>query len=104
MILVLGKVEVQSGSIDEALAMSQEHVLRSRAEPGCLEHGVHRSHDHPETLVFVERWRDLEALQAHFRVAESRQFAKALSTLAAAPPSIEIYSASRLPLPGTSAA
>ena len=102
MILVLGKVEVRSGRVDEALAMCQEHVLRSRAEPGCLEHGVHRSHEHRDTLVFVERWRDLEALQAHFGVAESRQFVKALSSLAVAPPSMEIYSASKLPLPGKS--
>ena len=32
----------------------------------------------PERFVFVERWRDMAALQAHFRVEASRQFAKSM--------------------------
>jgi quinol monooxygenase YgiN len=44
-------------------------------------------------LVFVEEWADQAALQQHFKVAESRVFAKELSALAAEPPSMVIYNA-----------
>lgn len=100
MILVLGSVQIQPGHMEEALRVSQAHVDRSRAEPGCLEHGVHRSHDQPDRLVFVERWADAAALQAHFGVPASRQFVKALSALAAAPPSMQVYDATLLPVRG----
>lgn len=98
MILVLGSVDIRPEHLDQALQLSQEHVTRSRTEPGCLEHGVHRSHEHPHRLVFVERWADMEALEAHFRVPASRQFVKAMAALAKAPPAMTLYDAT--PLPG----
>ncbi len=36
MIIVLGSVIVKDGRIDEALEISQQHVNRSRNEPGCI--------------------------------------------------------------------
>lgn len=100
MILVIGKAQVQPDKLDEALAISQAHVLRSRAEPGCLEHGVYRSHDAADVLVFVERWQDMAALAQHFAVPASRQFARALTGLCVAPPAMELLNASPLPMPG----
>ena len=64
MIIVLGSVTLQPGRLDEALALSQEHV---------------------------ERWADRAALAAHFRVKASRQFVAALTTLSSAPPQITLY-------------
>ncbi len=40
MIIVTGKVEIKDGRIDEALQHAQEHVLRSRQEPGCIWHSA----------------------------------------------------------------
>ncbi len=93
MILVLGTVHVQAGKLEEALAVSQQHVQRSRAEPGCVEHGVSISADSPLQLVFVERWHSMAALQQHFGVAATRQFAAAMAKLASAPPQVAIYDA-----------
>lgn len=98
MILVVGKVHLQPGQQGPALALCQAHVERSRAEPGCLEHGVHISHEDAHTLVFVERWADWPALQAHFRVPASREFVKALAALSAGAPTMEVFEASPLPL------
>ena len=56
MILVLGSVVTQVGRSAEALALSQEHVTRSRAEPGCISDAVHQDTQHPQRLVFVEQW------------------------------------------------
>jgi quinol monooxygenase YgiN len=100
MILVIGSVEIQESKLEEALTASQEHVRRSRAESGCLEHGVHSSREVPNRLVFVERWRDIESLRAHFQLPESRSFVKLLATLAATPPTVAVYSASELSFGG----
>jgi hypothetical protein len=54
----------------------------------------------PDRLVFVERWADAAALQAHFRVPASRRFVEALTALAVAPPSMQLYGATPLPAPG----
>jgi len=83
MILVTGSVVVKDGQLDEALALSLEHVRRSRTEPGCLSHAVHRDVENPSRLVFVEEWADRAAIAAHFAVPASRAFAKALGTFAA---------------------
>jgi quinol monooxygenase YgiN len=93
-IIVLGAARIREHEIDRALAISREHVNRSRGEPGCIAHGVHRDVEHPSRLVFVEKWADREALRRHFAVPESRAFVNALTELAAEPPSIEIHEAS----------
>jgi quinol monooxygenase YgiN len=48
MVLVLGSVLIHPGRLDEAIALSQEHVARSRAEPGCKAHAVHQDTENPE--------------------------------------------------------
>ena len=40
MIIVTGSIQARLDTIDELRRLSIEHVTRSRAEPGCLEHGV----------------------------------------------------------------
>ena len=48
MIIVTGSAQVRAEAIDEALRLSLEHVHRSRTEPGCLLHSVHRDVEAPE--------------------------------------------------------
>jgi quinol monooxygenase YgiN len=96
MILVLGSFVAKEGHLQEALALSREHVTRSRAEPGCISHGVHQDAESPNRLVFVEEWIDQASLQEHFRVPASRAFGKALAALAVGPPSIVLYEATKV--------
>lgn len=97
MIIVLGTFVVREGGMAQAMALSQQHVRRSRAEPGCIEHNVSVDAERPDRLVFVERWESAEALRAHFAVPESRAFAWEIGQLAVAPPSIEVFNASAVP-------
>ena len=96
MILVTGSVTAREGRLDEALALSREHVARSRAEPGCVSHAVHLDTENPLRLVFFEEWADMPALQAHFKVPASRAFGKALGELASEPPTLAIFDATRV--------
>lgn len=96
MIVVIGNVLVHEGQFEAALQLSLEHVVRSRAEPGCISHGVHQDAENPRRLVFVEEWSDQAALARHFEVPASRQFAKALAALAAQTPTMSVYEAKQL--------
>src|SRR5438034_278156 len=98
MIIVTGNVKARPETRDEVLRLSLEHVQRSRLEPGCRFHSVHRDVEEPDRLVFLEHWVDHDALMTHFGVPASRAFAKALGELASEPPTIEIYDAQRLAL------
>ena len=98
MILVTGSVKARPETLAEMLRLSLEHVRRSRLEPGCLLHSVHRDVEDPNRLVFIEHWADRDALMTHFRVPASGAFAKAAGDLAAEPPTLEIYDAERLTL------
>jgi len=90
-IIVTGSVRARPETVDEVLRVSLEHVHRSRREPGCLLHSVHRDVEDDHRFVFLEQWADRDALTAHFRVPESGAFVRALNELAAEPPAIEIY-------------
>lgn len=103
MIIVLGSVLTREGRTNEALSLSHEHVARSKAEPGCIAHAVHQDFENPLRLVFVEQWASQAALWQHFKVPASRAFAKALGGLAQEEPSIDIYEAAPVQMPGSSA-
>lgn len=98
MIIVNGAIQARLDTFDELRRLSLEHVARSRAEPGCLEHGVAVDANDGLRLVFFERWVDHESLLAHFQVPASRKFAKQAAALAARPPELATYEASELSL------
>jgi quinol monooxygenase YgiN len=92
-LIVTGSIEARPDTVDQVLELSLEHVRRSRAEPGCLLHSVHRDVENPLRLVFLEHWADADALRAHFRVPASREFVTQAGALAAATPEMAIYDA-----------
>ncbi len=98
MIIVTGAIQARADTVEELRALSLEHVARSRAEPGCLEHGVAADVNDGLRLVFHERWADRAALDAHFRVPASGAFVGKATRLAAQPPQIHIYEATEVAL------
>jgi quinol monooxygenase YgiN len=98
MIIVTGSVTANPDALPEVLRLAVEHVHRSRLEPGCLLHSVHQDVENPNRVVFLEHWLDRDALKVHFGVPESRAFAKALTSLASEPTTLEIYEAERVEL------
>ncbi len=97
MIIVTGTLHARPETFAEVLALSREHVARSRAEPGCLEHGVAVDVDDPMRLVFFERWADRDAIGAHLRLPASRGFGKAVAALVDQPPTLSMFDATELP-------
>ena len=91
MILVIGSVLARPDGADEVARLAVEHCRRSRAEPGCIDHRVHRDVEEPLRFVFVERWADRAALDAHFAVPASGETVRALGALAAERPTIAVH-------------
>ena len=96
MIVVTGSVTAREDSFDQMRELSLAHVRRSRMEPGCISHAVHVDCENPLRLVFFEQWADRAALLAHFAVPASRDFVRALQSLADQATTIELYDATRL--------
>lgn len=96
MIIVTGVVTMTSETEEEMLTISKEHCARSRAEPGCIAHNVHRDAEDPNRLVFIEQWADMAALQAHFKVPESGVFAKRLTELSTTGADMRLFGAEEI--------
>ncbi|MES2101893.1 MAG: putative quinol monooxygenase [Pseudomonadota bacterium] len=97
MIIVTGTLHARPETFAEVLALSRQHVARSRAERGCLEHGVAIDVDDPMRLVFFERWADRDAIGAHLKLPASRGFGKAVAALVDQPPTLSMFDATELP-------
>ena len=100
MVLVTGDFVAKDDRLAEAIALSIEHVRRSRMENGCISHTAHRDVENPLRIVFVERWSDRAALATHFAVPASRAFVKAVTELSAVPPNMAIYEATQVSISG----
>jgi len=96
-VVVTGSIRARPERVEELLALSLKHVRRSRAEPGCISHGVYRNVEDPR-LVFVEEWGDRSALRAHFALPASRAFVKAAAACASGTPSMSLYEVDALEL------
>ena len=96
MLIITGSFIAKEGRLAEALALSVEHVHRSRTESGCISHAVHQDAENPSRLVFLEEWLDQAAIAAHFAVPASREFAKAIGALAVEAPKINIFHVEQL--------
>jgi quinol monooxygenase YgiN len=92
-IIITGSITGRPDTISELVAASLEHVLRSRSEPGCISHSVHRDVENPLRLVFIEQWESPAAVRAHFAVSASAAFVRAAAALSDSPPSLEMFTA-----------
>ena len=98
MVIVTAQIQARLDTVDELRRLGLEHAARSRGESGCLEHGVAIDANDGKRLVFFERWADRAALQAHFELPASREFAAEARRCAAHSPEIVVYEASEVPL------
>ena len=76
MIYVLATIELNTGTRSQFLELMLANVPLVEAEDGCLEYqpvidtetGLPAQGDlRPDTVVVVEKWRDLDALRAHLQ-------------------------------------
>ena len=95
-IIVWGAIEAKPEHFDQVLALSLEHVHRSRLEAGCISHSVNIDAENSMRLVFFEEWQDMAALQAHFALPASNEFVRSVNEMAAESAEMRIFEASEV--------
>jgi quinol monooxygenase YgiN len=55
-ILVLLELEAKEGSVDAMIDVLRRNLGDTRARSGCESVTVHQDHDHPNSILLVERW------------------------------------------------
>jgi quinol monooxygenase YgiN len=74
MIHVIAIITAKSGQRESVLQTARANIPAVRAEDGCIEYslatdaegmGSFQTKFGPDTFVFVEKWRDPQALKAH---------------------------------------
>ncbi len=91
MIIVMGHAKLGAGEIDRLGAEMKAQITATRAEDGCLHYGFSRDVLDPDTLVISERWRDNDALAAHFASPHMAAFNKVLGSAKVLEVSVKAY-------------
>ena len=65
-ILIQGSIAVAKADFPSLVEVFAQHVANSRCEPGNLSFDMFCPEDGSPNLLFVERWRDHAAIDAHF--------------------------------------
>ena len=77
MILVAGTIKYQPGAIERLKSAMQKMVAATRQEDGCINYDFAVDVADPDTLIIFERWRDRQALEAHFQTTHMAAWRKA---------------------------
>ena len=102
MVIVIARFRPRPDRLDEFLDLLREVQAASRADDGCLNYGYYTEIADPQSLIAVEEWRDMAALEAHLRTPHVARLIAALPDHSDALPEIAAHTvaeSSPLPLP-----
>ena len=68
MLVLVVNLEVIEGKGAELAAVTRDLVAGSQAEEGCIEYDLYENKDAPNSFVFIEKWKDEAALDAHTKM------------------------------------
>ncbi len=90
MISVIARVPVQPDKKEDALAAVKELMAEVAKEDGTLYYTLSIDDKEPDTLVFMERYRDMNALAAHGGTPHFQAFMKKAMSFASGQPEIKV--------------
>ena len=102
MVIVIARVRPRPDRHEDLLAILRDVQEASRRDDGCLNYGYYAEITDPSSLIAVEEWRDMAALEAHLRTPHVARLVEALPDMLAAPPEVAAHEVARsgpLPLP-----
>ncbi len=79
MIVALGDIYAQIPRRDEVRELMRVTQQRVREQPGCLAYTFAEALDDPGHFIAVQRWRDREALDEHYRSQAFADYQAAIS-------------------------
>jgi len=86
MIVLVLKIEIQEGKKDEFIKIAKLMVEGSQLEAGNIEYNVYEELDEPNTVAFIEKWKNQDALDLHEKMEHFTNNIGKLKSLCAKPP------------------
>jgi quinol monooxygenase YgiN len=90
MIAVIATLPVKPEKREAALAAAREMMAGVANEDGTLEYTLNIDEEDPDTLIFIERYRDMTALTAHNATPHFKAFMEKAAEFAAEAPAIRV--------------
>ncbi len=87
-VIVIARVRPRPDMRAELTALLEEVQEASRRDDGCVNYGYYAEITDPDSLIAVEEWRDIAALEAHLRQPHVLRLVEALPGMIAEPPTI----------------
>ncbi|HTY97723.1 MAG TPA: putative quinol monooxygenase [Solirubrobacteraceae bacterium] len=91
MIVVVGRVCTDAEKRAQMLEVAHKVATASREEEGCVDYRVFEDTEQPNNFVFVEEWKDEDALQQHFATPHIAEFMQAVMGTIVAPPDVRFH-------------
>ncbi len=91
MIIVMGHAKLGLGEIDRLGDAMATQIAATLAEDGCLHYGYSRDVLEPDTMIITERWRDNDAITAHFASPHMAAFNAVLASAKVLEVSVKAY-------------
>jgi quinol monooxygenase YgiN len=88
MIAVLARIPVKPEAKEEAIKEVKKLMTKVAKEKGTLHYTLNIDENNPNVLVFMERYKDMEALGAHGSSPYFREFMGKSAAFSAGPPEI----------------
>ena len=90
MISVIAKIPMKEDKVDEAITAIKELLKGVATEDGTLSYSLNRDQKDPNTLVFIERYKDNDALKAHSSTDHFKAFSAKVPEFVAGAPEITV--------------
>jgi quinol monooxygenase YgiN len=91
MIAVIAKIPIVPEKKNEALEEIQNLMKEVAKEEGTLFYSVNVNKKDPNTLVFIERYQDMDAVTAHSTAPHFKEFTSRAAGFFAGKPEIILY-------------
>ena len=91
MIKIIAKILVKEDAIEQFQKEAEELIERSRAEEGNVAYTLNQNIKEPSEHVFMEIWKDDDAIQKHNSSEHFTSIFPKLSALAKEDPVVDLY-------------
>ena len=85
--------EVAPDKEKDFLAACAPCIAATHKEPGCIAYELNHDTDHAEIYVMFEKFKSIDALNAHIKMKHTDTLLKSIGTMLKSPPKIKVYSA-----------
>lgn len=89
-IVLVARLKVKNGAVEEAKKAALEIVAASRAEEGNINYDIHQAIDDETVFIWHETWKNKAAIDEHFETDFFKNFFAKVNEFAAEQPQITL--------------